>query len=127
MLMFYNYRGGSTSSSSSFPSHQVYVEQLRVSTTNLMVCMHTTSQLPPDLSSIKKRLGIPLIQFESPIALEGFQATHMLGTPVIFIDSVKKHYKHVLERQAIKILGSFDFLGNPVGLINDVASGDMMR
>lgn len=29
----------------------------------------------------------------------------------------------VLERQAVKILGSIDFLGNPVGLLSDVASG----
>ena len=29
----------------------------------------------------------------------------------------------VLERQAVKILGSTDFLGNPVGLLSDVASG----
>ena len=85
--------------------------------------MHTTSQLPLDLSAIKKRLGFPLIQFQSPIVLEGFQASHMLGTPVLFIDTIGKHYKYVLERQAIKILGSFDFLGNPVGLISDVASG----
>ena len=111
---------------SSFPSHQVYVEQLKVGTTNLLVCMHTTSQLPPDLAMIKRRLGFPLIQFESPIVLEGFQTTHMLGTPLLFVDTVGKHYRYVLERQAIKILGSFDFLGNPVGLISDVASGKVL-
>ncbi len=113
--------------SSTFPSHQVYIEQLRVSTTNLFVCMHTTSQLPLDLSAIKRRLGFPLIQFESPIILEGFQTSHMLGTPVLYADTIGKHYKHVLERQAIKILGSVDFLGNPVGLISDVASGRRIK
>ena len=47
----------------------------------------------------------------------------MLGTVVLFVDSIGKHYKRVIEGQAIKILGSVDFLGNPVGLISDVASG----
>ena len=28
-----------------------------------------------------------------------------------------------MKAQAIKILGSVDFLGNPVGLVSDVASG----
>ena len=85
--------------------------------------MHTTSRLPDELYTIKKHLGFPLVQFESPITLRGFHATHMLGTLVLFVDSIGKHYKRVIEGQAIKILGSVDFLGNPVGLISDVASG----
>lgn len=57
--------------------------------------MHTTSQLPEDLQHIKKQLGFPLIQFESPILLQGFQKSHMLGTPVLFFDVIGKHYKRV--------------------------------
>ena len=63
--------------------------------TVLLVSMHTTSQLPEDLLSIKRHFGFPLIQFESPIILEGFQKTHMLGTPVLFVDTIGKHYKKV--------------------------------
>ena len=80
---------------SSFPSRQFYTEQLRVSTTELLVSMHTTSQLPQDLQQIKKRLGFPLVQFESPIILQGFHKSHMLGTPHIFMDAIAKHYKKV--------------------------------
>ena len=58
--------------------------------------MHTTSQLPEDLHRIKRQLGFPLIQFESPIMFEGFHKAHMLGTPVLFVDAIGKHYKKVV-------------------------------
>lgn len=64
-------------------------------TTELLVSMHTTSQLPEDLQRIKRQLGFPLVQFESPIILEGFQKSHMLGTPLLFVDAIGKHYKKV--------------------------------
>ena len=32
-------------------------------------------------------------------------------------------FMQVIARQAVKIVGSVDFLGNPVGLFNDVRSG----
>lgn len=68
-----------------------------MSTSELLVSMHTTSQLPEDLAVIKKTLGFPLVQFESPIVLEGFNKSHMLGTPVVFVDSISKHYKKVIK------------------------------
>jgi vacuolar protein sorting-associated protein 13D len=105
------------------PSHQLYIEQLHIHTTELLVNMHTSSQLPSDLMAIKKRLGFPLIQFESPIHFEGFHKFHMLGTPVLYMDAITKHYKKVIQGQAVRILGSVDFLGNPTGLLSDVASG----
>ena len=33
------------------------------------------------------------------------------------------HYVDTFKRQAFKILGSVDFLGNPLGLIHDVTDG----
>ena len=63
--------------------------------TELLMSMHTTSQLPEDLLRIKRCLGFPLVQFESPIALTGFERSHMLGTPALFLDIVSKHYKRV--------------------------------
>lgn len=37
--------------------------------------------------------------------------------------SLHVSWPQVVKGQAIKILGSVDFLGNPVGLLSDVASG----
>ena len=57
--------------------------------------MRTTSQLPPDLQRIKHHLGFPLVKFESPIYLDGFQQSHVLGTVGMYIDALIKHYKKV--------------------------------
>lgn len=112
-----------TPSTSDEVTRQIYFDQLRISETELRVSMHTTSQLPDDLTKIKQHLGFPLVKFESPITLEGFVQCHVLGTPGVYSDALVKHYKGVLKNQAIKIGLSVDFLGNPVGLLTDVASG----
>lgn len=36
---------------------------------------------------------------------------------------VTEHYRRELKNQAMRILVSFDFLGNPMGFINDLSEG----
>ena len=76
-------------------SRQLYIEQLALSDTELHVSVHTASQLPDDLQLLKKQLGIRLVQFQSPIFLDGIVRSHMLGTPGLFVDVLGKHYKRV--------------------------------
>lgn len=76
-------------------SRQIYMEQLKLSEAELQVSVHTASQLPEDLQLLKRRLGIRLVQFQSPIFLEGVARTHMLGTPGLVGEMLKKHYKKV--------------------------------
>eukprot|EP00041_Stephanoeca_diplocostata_P038483 m.1519536 g.1519536 ORF g.1519536 m.1519536 type:complete len:264 (+) comp25224_c0_seq8:326-1117(+) len=38
-------------------------------------------------------------------------------------DLIKKHYKQEILRQAYMIVGSVDFLGNPIGIVNNVTDG----
>ena len=38
-------------------------------------------------------------------------------------NGVIKHYKEELTSQAVLILGSTDFLGNPIGFLNDLSEG----
>ena len=84
-----------TPSTSDEVTRQIYFDQLRISETELRVSMHTTSQLPDDLTKIKQHLGFPLVKFESPITLEGFVQCHVLGTPGVYSDALVKHYKGV--------------------------------
>ena len=74
---------------------QLYCEDLNIPTTELRISVTTTSQLPDDLKAIKYNLGIPLIKFQSPVKLKGFQRSHMLGDPHAYTDSLGKHYKRV--------------------------------
>ena len=47
----------------------------------------------------------------------------MFETTDFLLESIRLHYTKELKRQAAKILGSVDFLGNPLGLFSDVAEG----
>ena len=117
------YRTVTPDSSWTGESKQLYFEEFQISDMELRVSMLTASQLPEDLKQIKRRLGIPLVMFESPILLDGFQQYHTLGGVGNFTSSLAKHYKKNIKGQAFLILGSIDFLGNPLGLVSDVASG----
>ncbi len=74
---------------------QLYFERLQIKETELRVSMHTTSQLPEDLQRIKRRVGISLVKFESPVFLGGFRQAHMLGPVAVYTDALVKHYKRV--------------------------------
>lgn len=48
---------------------------------------------------------------------------HLFETSAILLESIRHHYMKELFSQAAKILGSVDFLGNPLGLFSDMAEG----
>lgn len=65
-----------------------------------------------------------LIRFEeAQVELDPFEKQHPFETFEFLIASVFKHYKDELLSQAAIILGSTDFLGNPLGFVNDVSVG----
>ncbi|XP_006812680.2 intermembrane lipid transfer protein VPS13D-like [Saccoglossus kowalevskii] len=83
-----------------------------------------TTKLPPELQILKTKLGIPLVKFEDAhVYLDPFERHHPFETRDFLVTAILKHYTEELKSQAAKILGSFDFLGNPVGLLTDVRDG----
>ena len=52
-----------------------------------------------------------------------FIKMHLFETSAFLLDAVKLHFTEEMKSQAVKIFGSVDFLGNPLGLVNDVAAG----
>ncbi|XP_010789325.1 vacuolar protein sorting-associated protein 13D-like [Notothenia coriiceps] len=52
-----------------------------------------------------------------------FTRVHPYETQEILINDILKHFREELMSQAAQILGSVDFLGNPMGLLNDVTEG----
>lgn len=80
--------------------------------------------MPPQLQKIKKKLGLRLIKFEdAAVDLKEFERIHPFETSQCLWGSIVKHFKTELTWQAAAILGTVDFLGNPLGLINDVSEG----
>ncbi|XP_013405463.1 vacuolar protein sorting-associated protein 13D-like isoform X2 [Lingula anatina] len=101
-----------------------YFGVLKIQTRRINLGMHTSTKLPPDLEAIKVKMGIPLIKFEdAKVELDPFVQYHPFETSALLINSIITHYTEELKSQAAKILGSVDFLGNPLGLVNDVTAG----
>ena len=76
---------------------------------------------------------VPLVNYALTVKLcwlcwllygvDSFVKLHLFETTDFLLESIRLHYTKELKSQAAKILGSVDFLGNPLGLFSDVAEG----
>ncbi|XP_065594227.1 intermembrane lipid transfer protein VPS13D isoform X2 [Cyrtonyx montezumae] len=101
-----------------------YFENLKISVPQIKLSVFTSNKLPLDLKALKSTLGFPLIRFEDAVIdLDPFTRVHPYETQEFIINDILKHFQEELLSQAARILGSVDFLGNPMGLLNDVSEG----
>ncbi|XP_078044296.1 vacuolar protein sorting 13D isoform X1 [Augochlora pura] len=101
-----------------------YFGALKIVPSQVKLSVLTTTKLPRHLQAIKRQLGLTLIKFEdATIELEPFIKKHPFESSQFLVHSIVKHYKDDLKWQAAVILGSVDFLGNPLGFVNDVTEG----
>ncbi|XP_076684056.1 vacuolar protein sorting 13D isoform X4 [Andrena cerasifolii] len=101
-----------------------YFGALKIVPSQIKLSVLTTTKLPRHLQAIKRQLGLTLIKFEdATIELEPFIKKHPFESTQFLVHSIVKHYKDELKWQAAVILGSVDFLGNPLGFVNDVTEG----
>ncbi|KAI9907362.1 hypothetical protein PsorP6_004651 [Peronosclerospora sorghi] len=59
----------------------------------------------------------------APVRLNALTIEHAFGTSGDLSRRVSKYYTRQLWKQLHKILGSFDFLGNPVGFLDHIGTG----
>ncbi|KAJ0410935.1 hypothetical protein ATCC90586_004288 [Pythium insidiosum] len=59
----------------------------------------------------------------APVRLSALMIEHAFGTSGDLSRRVTKYYTRQLWKQLHKILGSFDFLGNPVGFLDHIGTG----
>nr|XP_018896804.1 PREDICTED: vacuolar protein sorting-associated protein 13D isoform X1 [Bemisia tabaci] len=84
----------------------------------------TSSKLSTNLKAIKRKLGLTLIKFEdAAVEIRPFIRTHIFETSQFLFQLLLKHFRDELKWQAAIILGSVDFLGNPIGFFSDVSEG----
>ncbi|XP_072553553.1 intermembrane lipid transfer protein VPS13D isoform X2 [Salminus brasiliensis] len=106
------------------PPKRYYFENLKINLPQVKLSVFTSHKLPPDLMALKGTLGTPLIKFEDAVInMYPFTRVHPYETQEIIINDILKHFREELLSQAAQILGSVDFLGNPIGLLNDVTEG----
>jgi vacuolar protein sorting-associated protein 13D len=95
--------------------------KLKINTIKMILSVYKTSKLSSDLLKVKGALNIPLIQFENArIECKPFILMNEHDAAYCILMLIKKHYEQELRSNAIRILGSVDFLGNPLGLVVDV-------
>lgn len=101
-----------------------YFENLKISLPQVKLSVFTSHKLPADLKALKGTLGFPLVRFEDAVInMYPFTRVHPYETQEILLNDILKHFREELISQAAQILGSVDFLGNPMGLVNDVTEG----
>ncbi|CAG5011022.1 unnamed protein product [Parnassius apollo] len=101
-----------------------YCALLELVPSQIRLSMYTASKLEAELSALKKRLGLTFVRFEdAAVELEPFVRTHVFDTAAGLARHTLQHFKDELKWQAAKILGSVDFLGNPLGFVADVSEG----
>lgn len=90
----------------------------------LYLSVITANVLPAELRPLRQAYNMRLVRFENaPVQLSPFIVAQYFGTTDFLWDSFRTFYAAQLKGQAMRILGTVDFLGNPLGLFNDVAGG----
>ncbi|KMY99285.1 vacuolar protein sorting-associated protein 13D [Drosophila simulans] len=101
-----------------------YFENLSIGATQVRLSAFTSSKLPVELHETKKALGLTLIKFEDAlIELDRYSDKLHFETMDVYRKELKKHYINQVKWHAAAILGSVDFLGNPLGFANDLSEG----
>ncbi|XP_050720689.1 intermembrane lipid transfer protein VPS13D-like isoform X3 [Eriocheir sinensis] len=101
-----------------------YFTNLELQLKQVRLSVLTSKKLSPELKNIKRKMGLTLVRFEhASVSLEPFVRRHPFETSRFLLDCITKHYREELKSQAMKILGSTDFLGNPSGFFADVSEG----
>uniref|UniRef100_H2ZA64 Intermembrane lipid transfer protein VPS13-like C-terminal domain-containing protein n=1 Tax=Ciona savignyi TaxID=51511 RepID=H2ZA64_CIOSA len=105
-------------------AHRYYFEAIKLSMMPTHLSVYTASRLQPDLKAIKQSLSLTLVQFErAPVDLKPYTRNHLFETISFVIGDMTKFIREQMMGQAAMILGSVDFLGNPIGLLTDVKAG----
>ncbi len=114
--------------------HRLYVESLSINPVAVRISVHLDSK-PLELKGVKGGLmALPLIIVNmlksmagnidrAPISLNRLVFKNLLTSRERLVSRLTKHYTMQAARESYKIVGSFELLGNPVGLISNVTEG----
>lgn len=71
-----------------------------------------------------KTLGVTFLNIdESPISITGLKLEHVFCSQDAFLNILKSHLMDQQRKNALKIVGSLDIIGNPMSLFSNIGSG----
>ena len=102
-----------------------YFELLRLNKMEITASVQTCADLEPELKQVKRRLGLgALVRFEDAVIhMRDFVLERPFANLDTLFELIQTHYTQEILRQAYMIVGSVDFLGNPIGILNNVGRG----
>lgn len=110
------------------PEHKrrcTYFEKIQLNRLEISISLITSSNIEPELETLKQDLGFSaLFKFEDAlICLQEFTLERPFTSFDMLMSLVMKHFKQEFLKQTYKIVGSVDFLGNPIGVLQNVQKG----
>lgn len=105
--------------------HKQFFEALRIVVRPVKFSIVETDTIhSKNLLKLKQKIKLKLVTFENAnLDFRDYKKSNLFENFGFISEDLKKHYSDQIMSQAIKLLGTVDFLGNPVGLISDVRDG----
>ncbi|VDL89757.1 unnamed protein product [Schistocephalus solidus] len=101
-----------------------YFGRLRIFIAPMRVTVQTAKgKLGPEFHDVKRLLPKLMSFADAELRLDPLERHHFLECGPYLLDQLLMHYQLQLRAQALKFFGSVDFLGNPLGFINDLSAG----
>lgn len=109
--------------------NRTYLELLVINPLKVNLTFHVsriglTDKHETPLMELTRNLGFTIGSFEkAPIRLNALTLRHAYGSMTDIQQPLQKHYMQQGIREAYKVLGSLDFVGNPIHLFRDIGTG----
>eukprot|EP01119_Soliformovum_irregulare_P017308 TRINITY_DN5119_c0_g1_i4.p1 TRINITY_DN5119_c0_g1~~TRINITY_DN5119_c0_g1_i4.p1 ORF type:complete len:2151 (-),score=662.14 TRINITY_DN5119_c0_g1_i4:16-6468(-) len=131
LLRFFNlnmdkFYGNNQSSNDTYNAMMVYFEVLALETVRVNVSMYSPGDSKPD-DPLRQLVGalidsVPTVN-SAPLKLGALVLEHPYCEYSDLMARIQAHYVTQIIRGSYKILGSFDFLGNPVNVFSNLTGG----
>ncbi|GAM25614.1 hypothetical protein SAMD00019534_087890 [Acytostelium subglobosum LB1] len=110
---------------------KLYFEDLSISPISMFLTFDLSKtggaafrEMEPPVVKAFRRIGFVLVSFQQAhIFLNQFNFTHAFGTNEQLLNPLFGHYMSEGLSEVYKILGTFNFIGNPVGLVKNFGIG----
>lgn len=102
-----------------------YFEAIRINSLEFVASFYTYDKLDPHLMKIKQdlSLGVMASFANAEVRLDTYLSQRTLVSLATLLNEIREHYLGLLGRQAYKVLFSLDFLGNPIGMVQNLTTG----
>ena len=115
-------------STPSKPESKIYIASLRLSPIEIVFSflkkIQSEGKLMSQAGIISKAIGIAITNFEaSSISLNALQLEHVFGSTGDVFSKIYGYYSEHFIKTALKLIGSINFIGNPIKLFHTIATG----